>query len=174
DSTLIRLSNNSPHYRVEQISIVWSLTGEVVFNLSRKFNISLGGGPSFAVVNQRQVYENLPVLENNGIVFSRREINYRRPAIGAKGSLTMEYFVLPRFAFSLGLSYLHIYVFKISDHNCEVNGSEYHFEEGNDHRDSINDAFGLDPFLGPLGRSLINDPYMSHHLKLFIGLRIYL
>ncbi len=175
DSTAVKaeLDADANYYTLTQQTTNVSFMLSYVYNFSRNFNISAGIGPHVNWLQYKQVYDNVPILINQGVAFKRYEINMDFIGLGGTANINLEYFVLPRFALNFGISGFYSYIFpktggKLNAYSPTT--GEYYYGSG----DYSLESFGLNPFMMPDGRSVMDVAlYPPNYVKASLGASIY-
>ena len=167
------LDADGNYYTLTQQTTNVSFMLSYVYNFSQKLNISAGIGPHMNLLRYKQVYDNVPILINEGVAFKRYEINMDFFGFGGTANLNLEYFVLPRFALNLGVSGFYSYIFSKSNDNLNAYSpttGEYYYTSG----DFSIESFGLNPFMMPDGRYVTDAGlFPASYVKASIGASIY-
>jgi TolB-like protein len=165
-----QISNFTIHYAVQQIPLSFSLPFSYVFSIGHKLNVSAGIGPSIQAIEYIQSYDNLPVMVGNIFAQRRKEIQMWFMGVGAVANLELEYFILPRFALNVGLSWQQIFTLPQSERQAtSVDSGEYYYA-----RDNVSyEAFGLDPFMLTNGDELDHTLFNASYGKIYAGISIY-
>ena len=168
-----KLDDMGNYYTLTQRTTNVSFVLSYVYNFSRNFNVSAGIGPHMNFLRYIQTYDNVPILINEGVAFKRYEINMDFIGLGGTVNINLEYFVLPRFALNFGISGFYSYIFPKSNNNLNAYSpttGEYYYGSG----DYSLESFGLNPFMMPDGRSVLDVAlYPANYIKASIGASIY-
>ncbi len=167
------LDADGNYYTLTQQTTNVSFVLSYVYNFSRNFNISAGIGPHLNLLQYKQTYDNVPILINEGVAFKRYEINMDFIGLGGTANINLEYFVLPRFALNFGISGFYSYIFPKSNNKLNAYSpttGEYYYGSG----DNSLESFGLNPFMMPDGRSVLDVAlYPANYIKASLGASIY-
>ncbi len=161
------------YYTLTQQTTNVSFMLSYVYNFSQKLNISAGIGPHVNWLQYKQVYDNVPILINEGVAFKRYEINMDFIGLGGTANVNLEYFVLPRFALNVGISGFYSYIFpktggKLNAYSPTT--GEYYYGSG----DYSLESFGLNPFMMPDGRYVTDvGMFPPNYVKASFGASIY-
>jgi len=168
-STLAAMGN---YYALSQETTTVSFVLSRVFSFGQKLNVSAGIGPHVNFLRYTEVYDNVPILINEGIAFKRYEVVMDFLGLGGTAEINIEYFVLPRFALNLGISGFYSYIFPKSGDNMNARSTtsgEWYYGSS----DFSLESFGLNPFMMPDGRMITADIYAPDYLKLQLGASVY-
>ncbi len=165
-----KLSADINYYTLNQTTSTAGLVFSYVYSVTQKMNISAGLGPHINIIRINQVYDNVPILINQGIAFKRYEVSMDFLGLGLTSALDFEYFILPRFAFNLGCSYIFSFILPPSNLNAQssTTGEYYYGTE-----DFAIESFGLNPFMMPDGRLISENLYSPNYFKAYLGFSIY-
>jgi TolB-like protein len=167
EATLNGMTN---HYTLGQLTTTAGFVFSYVHSFSQKMNISAGLGPHINFMQLRQVYDNVPILINQGIAFKRYEVVMNFIGLGATAAVDFEYFILPRFALNVGCTYLFSVMLPPSEVDARSpTTGEYYYSTDN----FAIESFGLNPFMMPDGRTISEDLYSPNHFKVYLGFSTY-
>lgn len=163
-------SNYSNYYTLSQFTTTAGLVFSYVHSINQKMNISAGLGPHINFMQLRQLYDNVPILINQGIAFKRYEVVMNFIGIGSTAAVDFEYFMLPRFALNIGCTYLFSVMLPPSELDAQSpTTGEYYYSTDN----FAIESFGLNPFMMPDGRMVSESLYSPNHFKFYIGFSTY-
>ncbi len=158
------------YYTLTQFTTTAGLVFSYVHSINQKMNISAGLGPLINFMQLRQLYDNVPILINQGIALKRYEVVMNFIGLGATAAVDFEYFILPRFALNIGCTYLFSVMFPPSEVDAQSpTTGEYYYESDN----FAIESFGLNPFMMPDGRMVSEDLYSPNHFKFYLGFSTY-
>ncbi len=170
DAVRAYLNAQSNYYTLSQFTTTTGLVFSYVHSINQKMNISAGLGPHINFMQLRQLYDNVPILINQGIAFKRYEVVMNFIGLGATTAIDFEYFILPRFALNIGCTYLFSIMLPPSELDAQSpTTGEYYYSTDN----FAIESFGLNPFMMPDGRMISESLYSPNHFKVYLGFSTY-
>jgi len=158
------------NYTVSAFTSAGSLVVSPVFNLSRTLNLSAGAGPAFGMLTFTQVWDQVPMRSGNYVYMNRKEIASTVAGVGGSAETGFEWFVLPRFALTLGARFVWLYPIGVDNYWKSLTDNESFY--GEDDRSTL--SFGLNPFLLPDGTPWSNTLFKTWWAYAFFGATFYL
>jgi TolB-like protein len=157
------------NYTVSSITAAGSLIVSPVINLSRSFNVSVGAGPAFGVLTFTQVWDQVPMRSGNYVYMNRKEIARSTMAVGGAAEAGLEWFVLPRFALTLGARFVWVYPVGGDGTWKSLTDNESYYTS--DDRSTL--SFGLNPFMLPDGTPWSDTLFQTWWAYAFAGATFY-
>jgi hypothetical protein len=169
--TASQILNQQVNYTVTRTSIAGSLVLSPVLNLSRSLNLSIGAGPPFGVLDYTQRWDQIPIRSGDYVYMNRKDIGRQVGVVGAAAEAGAEWFILPRFAFTIGARFIWLYPLPASYQGWDslTDNEEYCTT---DDRSTL--SFGLNPFMLPDGTPWSDTLFQSWWAYAFIGITFYL
>ncbi|MBN2874664.1 MAG: hypothetical protein JXM71_06175 [Spirochaetales bacterium] len=157
------------NYTVSTLIAAGSLVISPVINISRSLNLSVGAGPAFGSVVYTQTWDQIPIRSGDYVYMNRKEIERSTGALGATAEAGLEWFVLPRFALTLGARFSWVYPLTGYEGWTSLSDNESYYTS--DDRSTL--SFGLNPFMLPDGTPWTDTLFQTWWAYAFAGATFY-